>query len=281
MTNTVSETVSDETLSAIIQIESGGNPRAKAPTSSALGLGQFLNGTWMNVVRKHRPDLCEGVPEPKVLNMRIDPALSVELLARFTEDNLEAITGNTAPTDGDLYLAHFLGCGDARKLFHADPSTPVNLLVNENVIKANKSIMMGKTASQVRAWAARRMHECAGRDWVAKYYVAPEVTPAPDPEDPEPAAVHVDPLPDPTIPPNRPIDREMKKEVEQEDWIEYVKKIAKSRIQWAGTALTGLSISSVTGIFGDALKDPRVVMALIGGAVVLCVVIIIERGKKP
>lgn len=185
MTFTVSKTVSDETLNCIITIESGGRLTAKAPTSSALGLGQFLNATWMGVVRKHRPDLLEGRTESEVLALRTSPQLAVELLARFTEDNQHAIGMNC--TGGDLYLAHFLGVGDARKLFTAEPATPVSLLVSTAVISANRSIMLGKTAAQVRAWAAKRMHESMGHDWVARYYKAPKPV-----EEPAPPAAETD-----------------------------------------------------------------------------------------
>lgn len=168
MKNTVSKTVSNETLNAIIQIESGGRLNAKAATSSALGLGQFLNRTWDDVVKKHRPDLLAGRTQDQVRALRTDPQIAVELLARFTEDNQRIIGMNC--TGGDLYLAHFLGTGDAKDLFRADPSTPVSELVAPEVIKANPSIMTGKNAGQVRAWAAKRMHESAGRSWVEKYY---------------------------------------------------------------------------------------------------------------
>jgi hypothetical protein len=72
MTNTVSKTVSDETLNCIITIESAGRTNIKAPTSSALGLGQFLNATWLATVRKHRPDLLKG-RRAQVLALRTDP----------------------------------------------------------------------------------------------------------------------------------------------------------------------------------------------------------------
>lgn len=169
MTFTVSKTVSDETLNCIITIESAGKLTAKAATSSALGLGQFLKATWMGVVHKHRPDLLEGRTEEQVLALRVSPQIAVELLARFTEDNQRVIGMNC--TGGDLYLAHFLGTADAKDLFRAAPDTPVSQLVTVNVINANKSIMLGKTAGQVRAWAAKRMAQSGGHDWVKRYYI--------------------------------------------------------------------------------------------------------------
>lgn len=210
MTNTVSETVSDETLNAIIQIESGGRLNIKAATSSALGLGQFLNATWLGVVKKHRPDLMDGRSQAEVLALRVDPQIAVELLARFTEDNQRAI-GMDA-TGGDLYLAHFLGVADARDFFRADPHTLVTKLVTPQVIAANKSIMLNKdgspkNAGQIRAWAAKRMFDSGGRNWVAKYYTPPA---APEPLleepalEPEPTAENI---PDPQDAPATPLPR--------------------------------------------------------------------------
>lgn len=167
MTNTVSRTISDETLDSIIQIESSGNPRAKASTSSALGLGQFLNATWLAVVRKHKPEIMRGRTNAQVLALRTDPSLSVEMLARFTEDNV-AEMGGGGP--GDIYLAHFLGVGTARKLFHASPTARVEPLVGAAAVAANRSILEGKTVRQVRDWADSRMRKSAGRGWVAKFY---------------------------------------------------------------------------------------------------------------
>lgn len=197
---TVSKTISDETLNAIITIESAGKLNAKAPTSSALGLGQFLNATWMGVVAKHRPDLMSGRTKEQVLALRTDPHLAVELLARFTEDNQRVIGMNC--TGGDLYLAHFLGTADAKDLFRASPDTPVSQLVSTQVIAANKSILLGKTAGEVRAWAARKMHHAGGHDWVARYYKSPETAPEPEPEptvDDIPDTQDAPPGPAPTV----------------------------------------------------------------------------------
>ena len=173
--NTVSKTVSDETLNCIIQIESGGRPTIKAPTSSALGLGQFLNATWLNTVAKHRPDIFHGTDGATILSLRLNPSFSIEMLARFTEDNQRIVGMDCTP--GDLYLAHFLGAGAAQRVCRRDPGTMMEGIVTAAAIAANRSIMQGKTAGQVRAWAARRMAESGGHDWVAKYYIhAPGAT---------------------------------------------------------------------------------------------------------
>jgi hypothetical protein len=171
MSNTVSRIISDETLSRVIQIESAGNPNAKAKTSSATGLGQFIESTWMAVVSKHRPDLLKGRTRAEVLALRRDPSLAVEMLARFTEDNAAALGKGYG--DGDLYLAHFASVGTARKILQAFPATPVNKIVAPAAIDANPSILRGKTCAELRTWAMRKMSAAGGRDWVGKWYRDP------------------------------------------------------------------------------------------------------------
>lgn len=171
MTNTVSKTISDETLNRIIQIESAGKPTAHAPTSSAQGLGQFVNGTWLAELQKHRPDLFNGPPYDDELALERDPKLQIEILARFTEDN--AVTLGPGYTDGDLYLAHFLGVGMARKFLRAPLDASASQLAGAAAVNANRSILSGKTVGQVRTWAqasmANRWDKAGKTDWVSRY----------------------------------------------------------------------------------------------------------------
>lgn len=203
MSHRVSDIISDETLSRIIQIESAGNPKAKARTSSATGLGQFLNSTWLAVVRKHRPELLEGRTQAQVLALRTDPKIMIEMLARFTEDNAAAIPGQN-DSDGDLYLAHFAGVGVAKKLFNAPAVSPASAYFSPAAIKANKSILEGKTVGQVRAWAEKKMKLAGGRGWIDRYWVLEERTdlapvrdPIPREADPEREWTYENPAPPP------------------------------------------------------------------------------------
>lgn len=179
MTHTVSRIISDDTLSCIIQIESAGNPNARAKTSSATGLGQFIDATWMAVVSKRRPDLLKGRTKAQVLALRNDPDIAIEILARFTEDNAQAL--GASYSDGDLYLAHFAGVAAAKRLLKASAETPVSGLMSAAAINANASILKGKTVGQVRAWASRKMSNAKGKGWIAKLYRGPAVVEASQP----------------------------------------------------------------------------------------------------
>src|SRR5262245_9774873 len=50
----------DAVVERIIDAESGGDPNVKNKRSSASGLGQFLDETWLDMIRAHRPDLAKG-----------------------------------------------------------------------------------------------------------------------------------------------------------------------------------------------------------------------------
>lgn len=168
MTNTVSDVVSDDTLNRIIQIESGGNPNAKAATSSALGLGQFLKATWLGQVRTSKPAWAKGLNDTQLLAFRTDPCKSIEMLGDFTEANALSI-GSTR--GGDIYLAHFLGAATARNVCKANPAEPVVKIVGDDAVEANKSIMRNKSCGQVRQWAADVMaRKTPAKDWIAEYY---------------------------------------------------------------------------------------------------------------
>lgn len=185
----VSKVFTNETGNRIIQIECAGKPNAKAKTSTATGLGQFLDQTWFGVLYKHGPlelakqirfnsstglysgprtilDMRKAGSDPKLLKLNIDT------LVHFTEDNIKVM--GKGWTDGDIYLAHFSGAGVAKKLIQLPQDTPASKVYSAKAIAANKSILSGKTIGKVRAWAAKSMKERwdnAGQpDWIGMYY---------------------------------------------------------------------------------------------------------------
>jgi hypothetical protein len=140
----------------IIGVESGGNASAKNPNSSAEGLGQFIDSTWLGMMRKYRPDIQGS--DAEILAMKRDPALSREMTTRYAEENAETLAkAGVSPTNGNVYLGHFLGPAGAIAVGRASPDTPVSQILGADQIAANKSILEGKTAGEVRAWASRKM----------------------------------------------------------------------------------------------------------------------------
>ncbi|MEZ5831536.1 MAG: transglycosylase SLT domain-containing protein [Dongiaceae bacterium] len=110
--------------------ESGFNPEAKSNASSAAGLYQFVEQTWLSVVRKHGAEYGLGdmadkiktggdgklhVADPalrkKILDLRRDPTIAAAMAAEHAADNRERLEAklDRAAEPVDLYLAHFLG----------------------------------------------------------------------------------------------------------------------------------------------------------------------------
>lgn len=136
--------------------ESGGNDIAAAKTSSAYGRYQFLKDTWVEYYQKVFGKTGES--RSVILAKRADGKIQDKVMQRFTEDNLTYLSRIGArATQGNVYLTHFLGREDAGRLLQAAPDTPVASLINSHSISANKSVLAGKSASEVIAWAHRKM----------------------------------------------------------------------------------------------------------------------------
>lgn len=148
----------DELVERIIQIESGHNPRAKAKNSTAEGLGQFTDATWLDTIKKTRPDLAKSMSDQDLLALKADPNLSRQMTGALLQSNRSSLQAQGLEgSAGNLYLAHFLGAGGAAKLLKASPDTPVSKLLSQDAIDANGSILAGRTAGSVIQWANGRM----------------------------------------------------------------------------------------------------------------------------
>lgn len=124
--------------------ESSLNPAARARTSSASGLFQFIESTWLATVYRHGAEHGYGryaaMIEPvgnggyrvrdgarrEVLDLRFDPQASSLMAAELASDSAAYIRGRVGrnPTSGELYAAHFLGPAGAARLIEAVESNP-------------------------------------------------------------------------------------------------------------------------------------------------------------
>lgn len=116
-------------LLAQAKIESGLNPQASAPTSSARGLFQFTGATWLATLRKHGADhglgwAAEG--GAAAMALRDDPQASALMAGELASDNAAALGQGLgrAPGAADLYLAHFLGVAGALRFLRARDTAP-------------------------------------------------------------------------------------------------------------------------------------------------------------
>ena len=152
-----------EYLLSTAKMESNLNPSATASTSSAKGLFQFIDQTWLGTVKEAGAKLGYGqyadaiqksesgsysVADPaakaEILKLRDDPAASSAMAGVLTQSNSfklgEAI--GRRPNDAEVYMAHFMGVGGASKLINAAQSTPnvSGAALFANAAAANKSI---------------------------------------------------------------------------------------------------------------------------------------------
>lgn len=119
--------------------ESSFDPRAKAQTSSAAGLFQFIESTWLTMVARYgaqhgmaaeaaeidmssgRPRVADPAAREAILAKRFDPELAARFAGELTRENaaaLEKSLGRPA-SRGELYMAHVLGAGGAARLVRA------------------------------------------------------------------------------------------------------------------------------------------------------------------
>jgi hypothetical protein len=145
------------TSDQIIAVESGGDPNAKNPHSSASGPGQFLDSTWLATLKAHRPDIAQGQSDSDLLALKTDPVLLKQMVDAYGGDNQATLQKNGLPvTPGTTYLAHFAGPGGAVKVLRADPDSLASDILGPAVVKANP-FLKGMTAQGLQAWAAKEM----------------------------------------------------------------------------------------------------------------------------
>jgi hypothetical protein len=167
------------------RVESSLNPDAHARTSSATGLFQFIEQTWLGMVKQHGAAHGLGaeaeaiqrgrnghyyVADPamrrQILDLRRQPEASSAMAAEFASDNgryIERRLGRPAEPV-DLYLAHFLGAGGAARFLRAHDSNPAGAAAAmlPAAARANRAVFYNRDGStrsfaEIRAHFAERM----------------------------------------------------------------------------------------------------------------------------
>lgn len=139
-----------DVLRYIKKAESGGDPNAKNPQSTASGLYQFTNTTWKDMVNKY------GKKTGISLSDKDSPEAQETMAALFTRDNANSLQDHFGrpPTKGEIYMAHFLGADGAKKLIQAarnDSGTKAASLFKPIVAANNRNIFFNKSRPRTAA----------------------------------------------------------------------------------------------------------------------------------
>ena len=171
------------------QIESGMRADAKAGTSSASGLYQFIDQSWLRVMKQHgaehgmawaadaisssggRMTVSDPATRRAILNLRNDPQAASLMAAEHASDNKDAIEGALGrdATGTDLYMAHFLGLGGAKSFLGAMQANPNRSAANlfPAAARANRNVFYDSTGQsrslgQVYSRFAAKLDKGAG-----------------------------------------------------------------------------------------------------------------------
>lgn len=131
-------------LLAQARLESSLDPQARAPTSSAAGLYQFIGSTWLETLDRHGDRhglgwagdaianngggaaITDPAMRSQIMSLRYDPDASSVMAAELAKDNQEALRGTLGrePDNAELYLAHFMGQDGALRFLSALQQNP-------------------------------------------------------------------------------------------------------------------------------------------------------------
>ena len=125
--------------------ESSFDAGAKARTSSAAGLFQFIEQTWLAMMHRHgekhgygalagaitpgddgKFEVLDPQLRQQILDLRFDPDASSVMAGELAAENAGILRERTGrePSSGELYAAHFLGARGAAALINAVADAP-------------------------------------------------------------------------------------------------------------------------------------------------------------
>lgn len=152
--------------------ESSFKADAKAKTSSAAGLYQFIESTWLQMVNRHGDKyglgayadkisdsgkVSDAAARREILALRNDPEIAALMAGEFAAENRQALinSGITAKDIGstELYLAHFLGAGAASEFIKAKQDNPLAPAADifPRAAKANHNVFYNSKTQQARS----------------------------------------------------------------------------------------------------------------------------------
>ncbi len=166
-------------MMTLADVESSLSPGAKAPTSSAQGLFQFIDRTWLEIVQHHGADYgftaaaaairtVDGDPVVSdrdrewIMNLRTDPYFSALMAGELIKDVERALQaqGERELAEAELYIAHFLGASAAVRFLEAldeDPNVKASKLFPK-AARANRGLFMEGKGRKSRAVSVAELY---------------------------------------------------------------------------------------------------------------------------
>jgi hypothetical protein len=168
-------------LMAIADKESSFATHVRAKTSSATGLFQFIDATWLKVVRdfgaRHGMEaeakaiviiddeftVADAAEKARILELRRDPMLSALMAGEMLNRDRARIAQRIGRdlTHGEVYLAHFLGPNDAERFMAKvveEPKAAAARLLPRPA-RANKPIFFARAGRKARSLSVAEVHE--------------------------------------------------------------------------------------------------------------------------
>jgi hypothetical protein len=190
-------------LMALADVESSLSYRAKAPTSSAEGLFQFIEQTWLETVHAHAAqygfdavadavsvvngEVTVGDEKTRewILGLRQDPYFSALMASELIKDVQRALQkdGERELAEAELYLAHFFGASSAvtfLRTLDEDPDTVAARLF-PRAAKANRSLFTDKSGRKRRSITVAEFFERINQKIVRRIDRYARVAPVPEP----------------------------------------------------------------------------------------------------
>lgn len=139
--------------------ESNFKADAKAKTSSATGLFQFIESTWMDMMNKHgaKHGVNTNQSRQDLLNLRKDPKVASLMAAEFAEGNKEHLQQTIGGKIGntELYFAHFMGAGGASAFLSQHKKNPLVIAADifPKEARANRNVFYDSKTGEPKTLA--------------------------------------------------------------------------------------------------------------------------------
>lgn len=176
-------TALEDAVNRILYRESAGDPNARASTSTATGLGQFIESTWLRLFQQNFPERAASMTRQQILQLRLDPELSYQMTTIAVKAYADALERSGAPVNNtSLYLSHFLGPSEAIRMLKTNGSTPFSQFSPSAA--ASNPAFANKTVQEVISYFSQALRNVTPEQLarVQQFNTNPQGDAAPDAE---------------------------------------------------------------------------------------------------